>query len=54
MNAADPLQLDMAQVRRAFDQASTGYDAAAVLQTAVREQLLERLQQVFGSGSRPG
>jgi len=46
MNAADPLQLDMAQVRRAFDQASTGYDAAAVLQTAVREQLLERLQYV--------
>jgi malonyl-CoA O-methyltransferase len=46
MNSADPLQLDMAQVRRAFDQASTGYDAAAVLQTAVREQLLERLQYV--------
>jgi len=36
--------LDTAWVRRSFDRAAVGYDAAAVLQTAVREQLLERLQ----------
>src|SRR5271166_7158689 len=36
--------LDTAWVRRSFDRAAAGYDAAAVLQTAVREQLLERLE----------
>jgi malonyl-CoA O-methyltransferase len=35
--------LDMRSVRRSFDRAAGGYDAAAVLQSAVREVLLERL-----------
>lgn len=42
----DPLALDRAEVRRAFDRASTGYDAAAVLQAEVRHELLDRLQYV--------
>ena len=33
-------------IRRAFDQASRSYDGAAVLQSAVREQCLERLDLV--------
>ncbi len=36
--------LDTRWVRRSFDRAAAGYDAAAVLQTAVRAALLERLQ----------
>src|SRR5271166_1711312 len=36
--------LDTRWVRRSFDRAAAGYDAAAVLQTAVRDALLERLQ----------
>jgi malonyl-CoA O-methyltransferase len=36
--------LDAAWVRRSFDRASSSYDAAAVLQTQVRELLLERLE----------
>jgi malonyl-CoA O-methyltransferase len=36
--------LDAAWVRRSFDRASASYDDAAVLQTEVRDQLLERLQ----------
>ncbi len=35
--------LDNAWVRRSFDQASASYDAAAVLQTDVRNQMLDRL-----------
>lgn len=35
--------LDTRWVRKSFDRAATGYDAAAVLQTAIREALLERL-----------
>jgi len=35
--------LDAAWVRRSFDRASSSYDDAAVLQTEVRELLLERL-----------
>lgn len=35
--------LDNAWVRRSFDRASASYDAAAVLQTDVRNQLLDRL-----------
>jgi malonyl-CoA O-methyltransferase len=35
--------LDRRMVRRSFDRAAAGFDAAAVLQTAVRETLLERL-----------
>ncbi|MGB5209296.1 MAG: malonyl-ACP O-methyltransferase BioC [Gammaproteobacteria bacterium] len=40
------MRLDTIEVRRAFDRASAGYDAAAVLQTEIRKQLLERLQYV--------
>ena len=36
--------LDDSWVRRSFDRASAGYDAAAVLQTEVRDVLLQRLQ----------
>jgi len=36
--------LDKSRVRRAFDRASAGYDAAAVLQAEVRTVLLDRLQ----------
>lgn len=36
--------LDDSWVRRSFDRASTSYDAAAVLQTEVRELLLARLR----------
>lgn len=36
--------LDSRWVRRSFDSASAGYDAAAVLQAEVREVLLERLR----------
>jgi malonyl-CoA O-methyltransferase len=39
----DPAALETAQVRRAFERASAGYDCAAVLQKTVREELLERL-----------
>ncbi len=42
----DPLALDRSEVRRAFDRASAGYDAAAVLQSEVRKELLDRLQYV--------
>src|SRR5687768_18054485 len=36
--------LDRRQIRQAFERASQGYDRAAVLQTSVRGELLERLQ----------
>jgi malonyl-CoA O-methyltransferase len=42
----DRFLLDTAQVRRAFERASTEYDRAAVLQANVRDRLLERLEYV--------
>ena len=39
----DAYALDPAWVRRSFDRASTTYDAAAVLQSEVRDLLLDRL-----------
>jgi malonyl-CoA O-methyltransferase len=39
-----PFQLDRRALRRAFDRAADSYDAAAVLQTRVRTELIERLQ----------
>lgn len=44
MNAADEFSLDRAAVRKAFDKAAPGYDAAAVLQREMGERLLERLE----------
>ena len=38
--------IDAAAVRRHFDRAAASYDAAAVLQAQVREQLLARLQWI--------
>lgn len=42
--AKKPFELDRAGVRAAFDRASTTYDAAAVLQARVAEELLSRLE----------
>ena len=42
--APNAFRLDRCAVRRAFDQASSSYDAAAHLQATVRTELLERLQ----------
>jgi len=42
----DPLTLDASEIRRAFDRASAGYDASAVLQSEVRAELLDRLKYV--------
>ncbi len=42
--AADSFHLDKAGVREAFDRASSTYEAAAVLQSRVAEELLARLQ----------
>jgi malonyl-CoA O-methyltransferase len=39
-------EVDLAAVRRSFDRAARGYDEAAVLQTEVRSQLLQRLDYV--------
>ncbi len=39
-----PFALDRRWVRRSFDRAAAGFDAVAVVQTAVRESLLERLR----------
>jgi malonyl-CoA O-methyltransferase len=39
-------RLDRSQVRRAFDRASSHYDAAAVLQGRVRKELLARLDLI--------
>ncbi|MGH8219156.1 MAG: malonyl-ACP O-methyltransferase BioC [Steroidobacteraceae bacterium] len=39
-------QLDRAGVRRSFERASLGYDAAAVLQARVRAELLDRLRLI--------
>jgi len=42
----NPFTLDRTLVRRSFDRASRSYDAAAVLQARVRDQLLQRLELV--------
>jgi len=42
-DAPDDFALDVLSVRRSFDRAGPGYDAVAVLQTDVRERLLQRL-----------
>ena len=42
----DPFHLDRARTRRAFDRAARGYDAVAVVQGRVREELLGRLDVV--------
>jgi malonyl-CoA O-methyltransferase len=39
----DDFELDLSRVRSAFSAAARGYDAAAVLQRRVRDELLERL-----------
>jgi len=43
-NSSDFFQLDKAGVRAAFDRASATYEAAAVLQSRVAEELLSRLE----------
>jgi len=40
---AAPLNLDRAQVRRAFERAAATYDGAAVLQREVGQRMAERL-----------
>jgi malonyl-CoA O-methyltransferase len=45
-NRNDAPPLDVRQVRRSFTRAAASYDAAAMLQTEVRDRLLERLQWV--------
>jgi malonyl-CoA O-methyltransferase len=42
----DPYRIDRGRVRRSFGRAAAGYDAAAVLQTRVRDELLARLDFV--------
>ena len=37
--------IDLRQVRRSFARAAGSYDGADVLQTEVRDRLLERLQE---------
>ena len=44
MSVSDEFTLDRRQVRRAFERAAPGYDAAAVLQREVGARLLERLE----------
>lgn len=46
MQPPDPFLLDRRAVRAAFDRASSTYDAAAVLQTGVRAELLSRLSLI--------
>jgi malonyl-CoA O-methyltransferase len=46
MQSPDPFILDRRAVRAAFDRASGQYDAAAVLQTRVRDELLSRLDLI--------
>jgi malonyl-CoA O-methyltransferase len=43
VSEADPFALEAAAVRRHFERASTAYDAHAVLQARVREEMLGRL-----------
>jgi malonyl-CoA O-methyltransferase len=44
MSAPDAFQLDRSGVRAAFDRASAAYEAAAVLQSRVADELLARLE----------
>ncbi len=44
--SSDGHDIDVAAMRRAFDRASAGYDASAVLQARVRERLLARLDWI--------
>jgi malonyl-CoA O-methyltransferase len=46
MRPPDAFVLDRRAVRAAFDRASARYDAAAVLQTGVRDELLSRLDLI--------
>jgi malonyl-CoA O-methyltransferase len=46
MQPPDPFILDRRAVRASFDRASASYDAAAVLQARVREELLSRLDLI--------
>ena len=43
---SDPFDIDLARVRRSFGRSARAYDAAAVLQKRVRDELLERLDVV--------
>jgi malonyl-CoA O-methyltransferase len=43
---SDPFDIDLARVRRSFGRSARGYDAAAVLQARVRDELLARLDVV--------
>jgi malonyl-CoA O-methyltransferase len=43
---SDPFDIDLARVRRSFGNSARAYDAAAVLQKRVRDELLERLEVV--------
>ena len=43
---SDPFDIDLARVRRSFGRSARSYDAAAVLQKRVRDELLERLDVV--------
>jgi malonyl-CoA O-methyltransferase len=43
---SDPFDIDLARVRRSFGRSAGAYDAAAVLQKRVRDELLERLDVV--------
>lgn len=43
---SDPFDIDLGRVRRSFGRSARAYDAAAVLQKRVREELLERLDVV--------
>jgi malonyl-CoA O-methyltransferase len=61
MHPDDSFHLDRKRVRTSFDRASKNYEAAAVLQDRVRNELLERLdlvkldpQVVVDLGSGPG
>ena len=42
----DPFRIDAARVRRSFGRSARSYDAAAILQQRVRDELLERLDLV--------
>ncbi|HAJ71920.1 MAG TPA: malonyl-[acyl-carrier protein] O-methyltransferase BioC [Methylophilaceae bacterium] len=42
----DQYSIDKARVRASFDRAATSYDAAAVLQKMVREEMLSRLELI--------
>ena len=43
---SDPFDIDVTRVRRSFGRSARDYDAAAVLQARVRDELLERLDVV--------